>query len=261
MKSGKLLLIVGCALLSIRTFAATPVACSPTGTWYGGSDVKYLMTITPITDTRFTITSQPLLDVAALGLPAWTGWSGELRKIDARHFINHSTSLYTTSSQIPPPPDSYELDAVRGTMEISTCNVIKFRYNFYGLYFDLNKVAFVDVPDVSVDASSAFLKPSVACPPGAQFVTCLPLQPQSVAESAKLHPAEGNSLEFPFPSRTLGSREGPVLRCVSNLATDFDNIPRSFQTHLALLHTEGVSWRALPRLPATSMRKWCKLMP
>ncbi len=153
MKISKLLLILGCVLLSIPSVAGNSASCSATGTWYGGSDVKYLMTITPITGERFTVTSQPLLAIASLGLPAWTGWSGEFRRISTNRYVGHYTSLYTTSSQVPPPADSYELDAVRGWMEFADCNTIRITYDFYGLYFDLNKAPFIDLPDISVDAS------------------------------------------------------------------------------------------------------------
>ncbi len=61
--------------------------------------------------------------------------------------------MYTTSSAFPPTPDSYELDAVRGLLSFTDCENIQFTYDFYGVYFDLNKVPFVDPPDINVDPS------------------------------------------------------------------------------------------------------------
>src|SRR6516164_7265732 len=78
------LLIICCALLVIPSLAQnlqTPKTCSLAGTWYGGSDYKYISTITPITGQTFAITSDPVFDNASFGYKAWTRVSGELVKI------------------------------------------------------------------------------------------------------------------------------------------------------------------------------------
>lgn len=153
MKIGKLLWILCCAFLSIPSFAGNSPACSPAGTWYGGSDVKYLLTITPITGEIFAARAEVVLDIAAVGLPAWTSWSGQFRRVTGGRYVGQYISMYTSSSEVPPPENSYELDAVRGWMEFTDCDNIRIAYDFYGLYFDLNKVPYIDPPDVSVDVS------------------------------------------------------------------------------------------------------------
>ncbi len=160
--------IICCAFLSVSTFAQTRSACSPIGTWYGGSnDVKALMTIAPITGAKFTIRAEIVGDVAAAGAPAWTSWTGQLVRSDANRYVSHEISMYTSSPTFPPAPDSYELDGVRGYLSFTDCNNIRFTYDFYGVYFDLNKVPFVDSPDINVDMSGSletYRRVPTACP-------------------------------------------------------------------------------------------------
>ncbi len=160
--------IVCCAFLAISAFAQTPAACSPVGTWYGGSnEVKALLTIAPITGDQFTIRAQILGNVAAVGVPAWTSWEGQLVRSKANVYVAHEISMYTSSDTFPPAPDSYELDAVRGYLSFTDCNNIKFTYDFYGVYFDLNKVPFVDSPEISVDMTGSletYHRMPTACP-------------------------------------------------------------------------------------------------
>jgi len=145
-------LIMCCVFLSVSCLAQSSASCSPVGTWYGGSDVKYLMTITPITGERFSTRAEVVLPLVLLGYPAWTSWSGEFNKSNRGRYVVQEISMYTSSTEVPPPANSYEVDAVRGSMQFIDCDNIKMTYDFYGLYFDLNKVPFVDPPDVSVDA-------------------------------------------------------------------------------------------------------------
>ena len=149
----KVVLIICCAFLSIASLAQVSPACSPAGAWYGGSDVKYLLTITPATGEKFATRAEVLLNLPSLGLTGWTAWSGEFRKVKAGLYVGQYISLYTTSSEVPPPANSYELDDVRAWMKFTDCDNIKITYDFYGLYFDLNKVPFVDTPDFNVDPS------------------------------------------------------------------------------------------------------------
>ena len=144
-----MLLIMCCALLVVPSLAQNSSACSPTGTWYGGSDYKYMLTITPITGERFSTRYEAVYNNAAWGYAAWTSWSGELGRVSAKRYVGQATSMYTTSPEPQPPPASFELDAVRAWMEFTDCDNIKLSYDFFGAYFDLNKVPFVDPPDLN----------------------------------------------------------------------------------------------------------------
>lgn len=153
-----ILLSVLSALLVIPSLAqnlTNPKGCSPAGTWYGGSDYKYLITINPImgvTSTpgeRFAIRGEGVYDNVSFGYKAWTSWPGELVRTTDGRYVDHSISMFTTSSELPPPGNSYELDAVRGWMTFTDCNNIKINYDFFGGYLDLNKVPFVDQPDLN----------------------------------------------------------------------------------------------------------------
>jgi hypothetical protein len=149
MNTCKLFLIVCCLFMSISSFAQSLPACSPTGTWYGGSDYKYISTITPITGQTFAITSDPVFDNASFGYKAWTPWSGELIRISAKRYVTQVVGMFTNSSELPPPANSYELDAARAWVEFTDCDHLQFSYDFFGAYFDLNKVPFVDPPDLN----------------------------------------------------------------------------------------------------------------
>lgn len=148
MKTRVVLLIV-CTFLSIPCFANNPGACSPTGIWYGGGDYKYILTITPITGERFAMRGEGAFDNAALGYKGWTSFSSQLVKLEDGRYVAHGIGMFTTSSELPPPLNSLELDGIRGWMEFKNCNNIKFNYDFFGAYFDLNKVPFIDLPDLN----------------------------------------------------------------------------------------------------------------
>ena len=182
MKTQKALAIM--ATVALGLLLAVPGAsanvCSPTGTWYGGGDYKYLITITPITVNKFAITSEGVYSQAAYGYTGWTSWSGEL-KLQHGRYVAQSLSMYTTSPEMQPPINSLELDAVRGWMEFIDCNQIKFSYDFFGAYFDLNKVPFVDPVDLNYlppgGISETYHRIPAKCP-ACTGSTAATLQPQ-----------------------------------------------------------------------------------
>jgi len=143
------LLIICCLLLVLPGFAQNSPACSLAGTWYGGSDYKYISTITPITGQTFAITSDPVFDNASFGYKAWTPWSGEIIRTTARRYVTQVVGMFTTSSELPPPANSYELDGARAWVEFIDCDHLQFSYDFFGAYLDLNKVPFIDPPDLN----------------------------------------------------------------------------------------------------------------
>lgn len=146
------LLIICISVLVLPSLAQNSLVhktCSPAGTWYGGSDYKYLTTITPIEGNTFAIRGEAVYSQGAWGYTGWTSWSGELVKTKDGRYVDHSISMYTTSFEMQPPVGSFELDAVRGWMEFLNCDTIQFTYDFFGAYFDLNKLPFVDLPDLN----------------------------------------------------------------------------------------------------------------
>ncbi len=143
--------VLCCVFLSVICIAQNPAACSPVGTWYGGADVKYLATITPITGETFSARFELVAPLQSVGYSAWTSWSGQFSRATARRYVVQYVSMYTTSSAFPPLENSYELDAVHGSMEFDGCDKFAITYDFYGIYFDLNKVPFVAQPDLGGD--------------------------------------------------------------------------------------------------------------
>lgn len=149
MRTIKVLLVCCFVFVNLCSFAKDPDYCSPVGTWYGGGDYKYMLTITPITEDRFAMRGEGVYDNAAFGYAAWTSFSSQLVKMKDGRYVAQGIGMYTTSHDIQPPAASFELDAVRGWMKFTDCNNITFSYDFFAGYFDLNKVPFIDPPDVS----------------------------------------------------------------------------------------------------------------
>ncbi len=148
-------------------FAQSLPNCSPVGTWYGGSDTKYLLTIIPITGERFAVRAEVVMDIASVGDPAWTSWSGQFIRVASNHYVGQYISMYSTSIEVPPPPESYELDGVRGHLSFTDCDHVKINYEKYLIYFDLTKVVFVDAPDLMFDISDLvenYTRMPMTCP-------------------------------------------------------------------------------------------------
>ncbi len=145
----QLLLILSLSFLSLSSFAGNSPACSPSGTWYGGGDFRYMLTITPITGQRFAMRGEGAFDNAALGYKGWTSFSTQLVKLKDGRYVGYGIGMFTTSSELPPPLNSLELDGIRGWREFIDCENIRFSYDFFGAYFDLNKVPFIDQPDLN----------------------------------------------------------------------------------------------------------------
>ena len=144
-----MLLIICCAALLVPSSAQISSTCSIAGTWYGGSDYKYISTITPINGQTFTITSDPVFDNASFGYKAWTPWSGVIIRTTANRYVAQVIGMFTTSSELPPPANSYEIDGARAWVQLIDCDHLQFTYDFFGAYFDLNKEPFVDHPDLN----------------------------------------------------------------------------------------------------------------
>jgi hypothetical protein len=147
MKTGMGLLILLCVFLSMPGFARDSNTCSPTGVWYGGSDYKYMLTITPLTEDTFAIQYEAVFANSSFGYNAWTSWQEQLKQQKDGHYTAQAISLYTTSSELPPPENSYELDAIREKVEFTDCDNLKATIYFFGAYLDLVKLPFVDAPD------------------------------------------------------------------------------------------------------------------
>jgi hypothetical protein len=63
--------------------------------------------------------------------------------------INSDWNKPTTSHDIQPPPDSFELDVVHAWIKLTHCNRIEITYDLFGGYFDLSKKPFIDPLDIN----------------------------------------------------------------------------------------------------------------
>jgi hypothetical protein len=149
LKSNFLKVVFCLLVLSICSYAQFDGFCTPAGIWYGGSDYKYILTITPTAPNVFAIRSEGVYDQAAFGYHGWTSLSGNLVQVKYRTYISQSIAIYTTSPDMVPSPDTLELDVVHSKIELTDCDTLKNTIDLFGAYFDLSKTPFVDPPDLS----------------------------------------------------------------------------------------------------------------
>lgn len=155
MRTIRLLSCIFVVCVSISTAAQTTRSCSPVGTWYGGSEYPYMLTITPVTSTIgpvggeiFAIRYEAVYDNSSFGYRGWTSWSGQLFRMKNGQYVGQAIARLTTSSELPPPSNTLELDAVRMMNRFVDCSTIKSTIDFFGAYLDPNKIPFVDQADI-----------------------------------------------------------------------------------------------------------------
>ncbi len=135
-------------VMIVPAFAQNLSSCSIVGTWYGGSEYKYLITYTPINGGRFSISGTADFSWEPFGFKVATSFQGELDKLSDGRYLGQIIQLYTTSSDVPPPENSDGLNAARLWLEFTgDCNHMTQTIDFFAAYFDLNKLPFVDLPD------------------------------------------------------------------------------------------------------------------
>ena len=108
-------------------------ACTPEGTWYGGSVVAYFMTIVPAgADGQFTATAQPMYKNAVMS----TGYSGSMKQ-NGNVYEGPTMSLTTQDpaySGPPPFPNLPDLAVGWMSLEMLDCNTIRNTLPFFGQY-------------------------------------------------------------------------------------------------------------------------------
>jgi len=105
-------------------------------------------TIGPLGGETFAVRYEAVYDNSSFGYRAWTSWSGQLFKLKNGQFVGQAIARLTTSSELPPPPNTLELDAVHLVNRFVDCNTIKSTIDFFGGYLDQTKTPFVDQADI-----------------------------------------------------------------------------------------------------------------
>ena len=123
--------------------------CTPTGTWYGGSEngAKYLLTVIPSTP-YYTVIFQAAFKPR---VPVLTRYSGEMTHVKAKTFDIYAIAMVNTS-ELPPDPgaDSTlpQVWAIRSRAEISDCNTLDLTIDFFAAYnWRSDLVPYLDPPD------------------------------------------------------------------------------------------------------------------
>ncbi len=127
-------------------------ACSPVGTWFGGSDMThpYQMTIVPTGGDRYSLRFQQALDYRSLGILGVTDWTGEMIKGPGRKYEVQLVVFYWQSPEASLNGEPLDMEAARSTIEFGdNCNVIQHTITTFISYLPWTeeKVPFVTPPD------------------------------------------------------------------------------------------------------------------
>jgi hypothetical protein len=131
--------------------AAEPRQCNPTGTWYGGSEWKYVLTITPNEANSYVVEFREAYNLEPFGYSNGSAWSGQMVRRGARNFELRALAMYAFPSDGVTPP-STELDLIHGTMRLKdACDTIVHTIDVYGAYVPYTDETEPFVTEVDVD--------------------------------------------------------------------------------------------------------------
>jgi hypothetical protein len=122
--------------------------CNLAGTWYGGSDFKYLLTIIPTADNRYSVIYDPTYTLDLFGFPYNTKYTGELIRKGKTLHLNAMNILNMDSTLVPPDVSKLHIWAIRQTGKLTDCDTLNMTDVFAGgYYWTSNKVPLKDPPD------------------------------------------------------------------------------------------------------------------
>jgi hypothetical protein len=115
--------------------------CSPVGTWFGGSGVKYQLTIIADGSDKYTVIYDPAFQVPPFSIG--TKFTGVMVKKGNVFSATGMVMLNTDTTYPPAPPVIW---ALRETGRMPDCNSLEFTITFFAAY-SWGKVPLVDEPD------------------------------------------------------------------------------------------------------------------
>jgi hypothetical protein len=122
--------------------------CNLAGTWYGGSDFKYQLTIIPTGDSRYAVTYDPVYTLDLYGFPYNTKYTGLMIRKDRKLTLNAMSILNMDNTLVPPDVSKLNIWAIQQRGTIVNCNTLELVDVFAGGYYWANdKVPLKDPPD------------------------------------------------------------------------------------------------------------------
>jgi hypothetical protein len=134
---------------------ASPLRCDPAGIWYGGSDWKYLATISPEgPDGSYLVSFQTAFETTVrFGVPKLTTFEGRMVRRGNRTFEQRSVSMNELPSDDPSAAPPVELDVVHGILTFKEgCDIFENVIDVYGGYVPITDAKVPFVTPVDVDA-------------------------------------------------------------------------------------------------------------
>jgi len=128
--------------------------CNLAGTWYGGSDFKYQLTIIPAGDNRFAITYDPVYTLNLYGFPYNTKYTGVMIKKGKSLSLNAMSILNMDNTLVPPDVSKLNIWAIQQTGKIINCHTRELIDVFAGgYYWTSDKIPLKDPPDYPLPAT------------------------------------------------------------------------------------------------------------
>jgi hypothetical protein len=129
--------------------------CNLAGTWYGGSDFKYQLTIIPTGNNRYVVTYDPVYTLDLYGFPYNTKYTGVLLRKDRKLTLNAMSILNMENTLVPPDGSKLNIWAIQQSGEIVNCNTLELVDIFGGgYYWTSDKVPLKDPPDYTLPATA-----------------------------------------------------------------------------------------------------------
>ncbi len=134
-------------------------ACSPVGTWFGGSDMThpYQLSVAPIGGNRYSVRFQQGVDYPSFGILGWTEWSGEMTKRPGQKYELAAAAIFVVApeAQLAANPD---MDVIHSTIEFSpNCNTIRHTIDTFGGYIPWTEEKVPFVTPLDFDYIALFL--------------------------------------------------------------------------------------------------------
>ena len=128
--------------------------CNLAGTWYGGSDFKYQLTIIPTGDSRYAITYDPVYTLNLYGFPYNTKYTGVMIRKGKNLTLNAMSILNMDNTLVPPDVSKLNIWAIQQTGKIINCQTLELIDVFAGGYnWTSDKIPVKDPPDYPLPAT------------------------------------------------------------------------------------------------------------
>ncbi|HET7209254.1 MAG TPA: hypothetical protein VFI95_21940 [Terriglobales bacterium] len=129
--------------------------CNLAGTWYGGSDFKYQLTIIPAGDNRYAVIYDPVYTLDLYNFPYNTKYTGVMVRKDRKLTLKAMSILNMDNRLVPPNVSNLNIWAIQQSGNLVNCNTLELVDVFAGGYFwTSDKIPLKDTADYPLPATA-----------------------------------------------------------------------------------------------------------